>query len=262
VALPRTPGVYLPGTGGLPALALGIGLAAYWIGPTVVDAVSDLGWVTMIGLVALIIPGLIAITLLAVVGPVIELERRHAVAGLRRSGEVRGLLTGTAAGLVLGIQDALTRVSVRDLDSLHGAAVLLTGWPAYCLVAVGIIALWLMQSAFNSAPLHAALPGVTAGEPVAGIVLGVVAFREKVPASPALIALQVAGLIALVVGVVLVARSPVLASLHQYHGPGEHLLRRDREQHRPRPPAAAQDVPPALSADPAETPPPGTLPGR
>jgi membrane protein DedA with SNARE-associated domain len=37
--------------------ALGIGLAAYWIGPTVVDAVSDLGWVTMIGLVALIIAG-------------------------------------------------------------------------------------------------------------------------------------------------------------------------------------------------------------
>jgi hypothetical protein len=37
------------------------------------------------GLLALIIPGLIAITLLAVVGPVIELEHRRAVAGLRRS---------------------------------------------------------------------------------------------------------------------------------------------------------------------------------
>jgi len=41
--------------------------------------------IVVIGLVALIIPGLIAITLLAVVGPVIELERQHAVAGLRRS---------------------------------------------------------------------------------------------------------------------------------------------------------------------------------
>jgi len=37
------------------------------------------------GLLALIIPGLIAITLLAVVGPVIEIEHRHAVAGLRRA---------------------------------------------------------------------------------------------------------------------------------------------------------------------------------
>ena len=41
--------------------------------------------IIVIGLVALIIPGLIAITLLAVVGPVIELERQHPVAGLRRS---------------------------------------------------------------------------------------------------------------------------------------------------------------------------------
>ena len=41
--------------------------------------------IIVIGLVALIIPGLIAITLLSVAGPVIELERQHAVAGLRRS---------------------------------------------------------------------------------------------------------------------------------------------------------------------------------
>ena len=41
--------------------------------------------IVVVGLVALIIPGLIAITLLSVVGPVIELERQHAVAGLRRS---------------------------------------------------------------------------------------------------------------------------------------------------------------------------------
>jgi hypothetical protein len=40
--------------------------------------------IIVVGLVALIIPGLIAITLLAVVGPVIELEHQPAVAGLRR----------------------------------------------------------------------------------------------------------------------------------------------------------------------------------
>jgi hypothetical protein len=67
---------------------------------------------------------------------------------------------------------------------------------------------------------------------VSGIVLGIVAFREKVPASPLLIAVQVAGLIALVAGVILVARSPVLGSLRQYHGPGEHLLHRERNRGR------------------------------
>jgi hypothetical protein len=155
-----------------------------------------------------------------------------AIAGRRRQGEMRALLTGIAAGLVLGIQDALTRITVRSLGSVHQVAVLLTSWPAYSLVAVGIVALWLMQSAFSSAPLHASLPGITAAEPVSGIVLGVVAFREKVPASPALIALQIAGLMALVAGVILVARSPVLASLRQYHGPGEQLLHPETMLHR------------------------------
>ncbi len=140
---------------------------------------------------------------------------------------------------------------------MHDVILLLTSWPAYSLVAVGVIALWLMQSAFSSAPLHASLPGVTAAEPVAGIVLGVVAFREKVPASPLLIAVQVAGLIMLVAGVILVARSPTLSGLQKYHVPGERLLHRDREQRRHRPPAAARQVPPGLAGPDPGLPGPG-----
>jgi hypothetical protein len=170
-----------------------------------------------------------------------------AIAGRRRRGDMRGLLTGTAAGLVLGAQDALTRVTVRSLGSVHEVTDLLSSWPAYSLIAVGFIAVLLMQSAFSSAPLHASLPGVTAAEPVAGIALGVVAFRDKVPASPLLIALQVAGLLALLLGVVLVARSPALTGLRQYHGPGEHLLRRDREPRRPRRSAAELESRPGLA---------------
>ena len=41
--------------------------------------------IVVIGFVALIIPGLIALNLLAVVGPVIEIEHRRPLAGLRRS---------------------------------------------------------------------------------------------------------------------------------------------------------------------------------
>ena len=133
--------------------------------------------------------------------------------GRRRRGDVRAVLTGTAAGLVFGIQDALTRVTVDSMGSLHEIATLLTSWPAYCLIFVAVTGLWLMQSAFSAAPLHASLPGVTAAEPVSGIILGIVAFRERVPASPPLIALQAAGLVALVIGVVMVARAPALSSL-------------------------------------------------
>ena len=54
-----------------------------WASLILADLLATL--IIVVGLVALIIPGLIAITLLAVVGPVIELEDQHAVAGLRRS---------------------------------------------------------------------------------------------------------------------------------------------------------------------------------
>ncbi|MGO8959476.1 MAG: DMT family transporter [Streptosporangiaceae bacterium] len=133
--------------------------------------------------------------------------------GRRRSGQVRATLTGTASGLVLGIADAFTRRSVQILDS-HHAGHLLTTWPGYATLAAGIIALWLMQNAFNAAPLKASLPAVTAAEPVAGIVLGVVVFGDSIHVTPWLLALQAASVAAMVTGVILVARANVFRDLH------------------------------------------------
>jgi drug/metabolite transporter (DMT)-like permease len=134
-------------------------------------------------------------------------------AGRRRSGTVRATLTGAASGLVFGIADALTRSSVQTLDG-HSPAHLLTTWPGYATVATSVVGLWLMQNAFNAAPLHASLPAVTATEPVAGIVLGVVVFGDVVHVSPWLLAAQAAGLAAVVGGAVLVARAPVFSDLN------------------------------------------------
>lgn len=138
-----------------------------------------------------------------------------AAAGWRRFGEARATLVGAGAGLVFGTQDALTRLVVQGAGGVHHLAALLTSWPVYSLVAVGATALWLMQNAFSAAPLHVSLPPMTAVEPVCAMVLGITVFREKVPVSPAMIALQAAGLVALVTGMVLVARTPALASLHR-----------------------------------------------
>ena len=133
--------------------------------------------------------------------------------GLKRSGTARAALTGTAAGLFLGIADAFTRVSVLEIDGDHPFGVL-THWPGYATVLASIIGLWLMQNAFNAAPLHASLPALTAAEPAAGIVLGVVVFGDVVHVTPLLLALQVAGIAAMVGGVILVARAPVFSDLH------------------------------------------------
>ena len=132
--------------------------------------------------------------------------------GRRRSGVWRATLTGIASGLVFGIADALTRSSVLILDGHHPAQLLST-WPGYATIAASIVGLWLMQNAFNAAPLHASLPAVTAAEPAAGIVLGVVVFGDVIHISVWLLALQAAGIAAMVTGVILVARAPVFRDL-------------------------------------------------
>jgi drug/metabolite transporter (DMT)-like permease len=133
-------------------------------------------------------------------------------AGWRRSGQQRATLTATGTGLVFGISDALTRRTVEIMDT-HPFVALLTSWPAYSLAAASIVGMWLMESAFNAAPLHASLPAITAAEPVAGMLLGVVVFGDVISTSPGMLVLQAAGFAALVAGVIMVARAPVLSSL-------------------------------------------------
>jgi drug/metabolite transporter (DMT)-like permease len=146
-------------------------------------------------------------------------------AGRRRSGKHRATLTGLGAGLVFGIQDALTRQTLQILQN-HGVSGLLHSWSAYCLVATGAVGLLLMQSAFNAGPLHASLPTITAGEPVAGILLGIVVFGDRISLSPASLATHAGGLAALVVGVILVARAPALSNLRKAVVEPVHLPRR------------------------------------
>lgn len=133
-------------------------------------------------------------------------------AGRRRSGVGRATLTGTAAGLVFGISDALTRETVHIMNA-HPFTALVTTWPGYSLIGTSLVGLWLMEWAFNAAPLHASLPAISAAEPAAGILLGILVFGDAIRTSPAMIAAQTAGLAALVLGVVLVARAPALSVL-------------------------------------------------
>jgi drug/metabolite transporter (DMT)-like permease len=135
------------------------------------------------------------------------------IAGRNGPANLRATLTGAGAGLLLGISDALTRRSVEIIDA-HGLATLLTAWPGYAVVGTAAVGLWLTQNAFSAGPLHASLPAITGGEPLAGIALGVLVFGDKVHVTPWLLALQAAGLAAMVGGVILVARAPVFGKLH------------------------------------------------
>lgn len=170
-------------------------------------------------------------------------------AGRRRPGDQRAMLTGIAAGLVFGISDALTRRTMQLL-SAHTLAALFTSWPVYCLVAAGFVGILLLESAFNAGPLRASLPGIAAAEPVSGIVLGMVVFADPVFVSPGMLALRAAGIAALIIGVIMVARAPVLSSLRKL--PAHHGLTvagRAGEPDHHRVPGAATGSRPVTTAD-------------
>jgi hypothetical protein len=128
------------------------------------------------------------------------------------------MLTGLGAGLVFGIQDALTRQTLQILNS-NGVGAMFTTWAPYALVGAGAIGIWLMQSAFNSGPLPLSLPAISAGEPLVGIFLGVLVFGDRIQITPGELALQAGGIVALIAGVILVGRAPALSQLRRLTPP-------------------------------------------
>ena len=165
--------------------------------------------------------------------------------GRLTGGLARATFTGTAAGLVFGISDALTRQTVHVMDK-HSVTALLTTWPGYSLIGASLVGLWLMESAFNAAPLHGSLPAISAAEPLAGIVLGIIVFGDAVRTSPEMIAVQIVGLVALVTGVVLVARAPALTDLRPSHlvqPLREAAHQMSRAAHGPESPSGAEQEP-------------------
>ena len=136
-------------------------------------------------------------------------------AGWKRRSRTRAMLTGIGAGLVFGIQDALTRQTLQIQQS-NGISGVLTTWAPYALVGAGAMGIWLMQNAFSAGPLQVSLPAISAGEPLVGILLGVLVFGDRIQITPGELAIQAGGIAALVVGVILVGRAPALSQLRTW----------------------------------------------
>jgi drug/metabolite transporter (DMT)-like permease len=153
--------------------------------------------------------------------------------GRGRSSRTRAMLTGVGAGLVFGIQDALTRQTLDILQS-NGISGMFRDWAPYALVGAGAIGIWLMQSAFSAGSLQVSLPAISAGEPLVGILLGVLVFGDRIQLTPGLLAIQAGGIAALIVGVIMVARGPALSQLRSWTETGiSHTPLRDLPGIRP-----------------------------
>ncbi|WP_030688831.1 DMT family transporter [Streptomyces sp. NRRL B-1347] len=118
-------------------------------------------------------------------------------------------LLGVAAGLLYGVQDALTRVSEERFVA-GGWPELLGGWQPYAVLVLGVTGLVLVQSAFEMAPLRMSLPALTAAQPLAGIACGVGFLGDRLRTDTGALAWEAAGLAGIVTGIVLLGLHPAM----------------------------------------------------
>lgn len=144
-------------------------------------------------------------------------------AGLRLpSPSHRAALIGAGAGVLFGLQDALTRYCLHWFGKDFGH--LLVSWQPYVLIVTAIYGLTLTQSAYEAGSLSAALPPMAVGEPIIGILIGIVALDETFDTSITALPWEAFGAAVMVVGAWLLARSPLVCG-PSGPGPTEQLHR-------------------------------------
>ncbi|WP_316525375.1 DMT family transporter [Kitasatospora brasiliensis] len=118
-------------------------------------------------------------------------------------------LLALAAGLLYGLQDALTRTTTQRFDH-EGLSAVLRSWQPYAVVVAGVVGLLLVQSAFEAAPLRMSLPALTAAQPLSGIACAVGFLGDRLRVTPGALAWQSIGLLAIVTGVIVIGRHPAM----------------------------------------------------
>jgi hypothetical protein len=150
-------------------------------------------------------------------------------AGLRvTSPSYRAALIGGGAGVLFGLQDALTRYCLHwfGRDFAH----LALSWQPYVLIVVAVYGLTLAQSAYEAGSLPAALPPMIVAEPIIGMLIGIFGLQERLGASPGALAGECAGALMMFGGTWMLARSPLVHRRRPHLLPGRHGHGRAAEQ--------------------------------
>jgi drug/metabolite transporter (DMT)-like permease len=120
----------------------------------------------------------------------------------------RAALVGAGAGVLFGLQDALTRYCLHwfTKDFPH----LVLSWQPYVLLVTAVYGLTLAQSAYEAGSLSASLPPMAIGEPIIGMLIGIVALNEHLDTGPVDLAFEALGAAVMVWGAWLLAQSPLV----------------------------------------------------
>jgi drug/metabolite transporter (DMT)-like permease len=131
----------------------------------------------------------------------------------RSTGPRRAILLGCAAGLAFALLAILTKAVTHNLAVNVGST--FTNWEVYLLIALGITALVISQSAYQAGPLALSMPAIALLEPAVAVVMGDTAFSEQAHLSGAALAVELlAGLVA-AAGLFKLATSPTVVALYE-----------------------------------------------
>ncbi len=153
---------------------------------------STVGWILLAVLATAIVVALVALS--------------------HGSPQRRSLALGAATGIVFGATSAITERTSHRLGISLGHA--LSDWSPYVLVVVSIGGLLLNQSAFQAGDLKWSLPAITVLEPLVAILIGQALFHEHIATGAMHVTGETLGLVSMVLGVLVLARSPALTATH------------------------------------------------
>lgn len=114
-----------------------------------------------------------------------------------------GLLLGTAGGIVFGLMAG----AIKSATSAWRVGELLTSWPVYAMLAIGLTGFLLNQHIYNWTRLPESLPMLNLVNPLVALVFGVVVFAERPSGSLPSLALEVVGLTVVLAGVFALGRT-------------------------------------------------------
>ena len=131
----------------------------------------------------------------------------------------RAALLGASAGMVWAIDAAFVKAAT-DALARYGWGGMFLHWAVYAVVVSGVVGTVLLEAAFAAGPLSASQSTLLIVDPLASIAMGVELFGEQLRSSPGAIALQVAFLLVMFTGVVLLSRwAPPTMDAHVKRSP-------------------------------------------
>ncbi|SEH52681.1 hypothetical protein SAMN04489835_0973 [Mycolicibacterium rutilum] len=99
------------------------------------------------------------------------------VIAVRSNGWKRAVILAVAVGLLFGVVAVLTKIVMHMLTN-DGLGAVVTAPVLYLLVVLGVVAVFLQQSAFHAGSLQTSVPTMLVLEPVIAVVLGAVVLGE------------------------------------------------------------------------------------